>query len=69
MIRKRVEALKADGPDSVPPRVLRECATEPAPVLGHLFCCYMTAKLFPALWRHALVHPIPERENLSNPSN
>ena len=72
LVRKFLKALKvkkAHGPDGVPPRVLRECADELAPTLAHLFRRCMSSRMFPASWKHALVHPIPKKGDRSNPSN
>jgi len=37
---------KADGQDSIPPRVLKECASELTPMLARLFCFCSKPKLF-----------------------
>ena len=71
-VRKFLKVLnvkKAHGPDGVPPRILKECASDLAPVLARLFRRCISSKMFPSSWKHALVHPIPKKGDRSNPSN
>ena len=60
---------KAYGSDGIPPRVLRECASELSPVLSRLFRIILKTNSFPKSWKHSLVQPIPKSGDRSNPSN
>ena len=64
-----LETSKAYGPDGIPPRVLKECAHQLAPVIARLFRLCLTTCTFPSSWKHALVQPIPKKGNRSDPSN
>ena len=66
---KALNAKKAHGPDGVPPRILKECASVLAPVLARLFRRCISSRMFPSSWKHALVHPVPKKGDRSNPSN
>ena len=71
-VRKALLSLdtsKAYGPDGIHPRVLKECASELAPVLARLFRFCLKTKTFPSSWKHALIHPIPKKGDRSDPSN
>ena len=60
---------KASGPDGIPLRFLIEFADELAPVLCRLFCSILKSCTSPSAWKHALVLPIPKKDDWSNPSN
>src|ERR1700755_2788144 len=60
---------KASGPDGIPPRVLRECASELASVLVQLYSLCLNTNTFPQCWKRALVQPIPKKGSRSDPSN
>ena len=65
----KLDVGKAFGPDGIPPRVLRECASELAPVYARLFRLILKSKLFPPSWKHSYVQPVPKKGDRSNPSN
>ena len=60
---------KAYGPDGIPPRILREFASELAPVLCRLFRLILKTGTYPSSWKHTLVQPVPKKGDRSNPSN
>ena len=68
-ILKSMNVRKASGPDGIPPRVLRECASELAPVLVQLFTLCLNTNTFPLCWKRAFVQPIPKKGSRSDPSN
>jgi retron-type reverse transcriptase len=68
-ILKSMNVRKASGPDGIPPRVLRECASELAPVLVQLFSLCLNTNTFPLCWKRAFVQPIPKKGSRSDPSN
>ena len=66
---KSTNVRKAGGPDGIPPRVLRECASELAPPLVQLYSLCLNTNTFPQCWKHAHVQPIPKKGSRSDPSN
>ena len=68
-ILKSMNVRKASGPDGIPPRVVRECASELAPVLVQLFSLCLNTNTFPLCWKRAFVQPIPKKGSRSDPSN
>ena len=60
---------KAYGPDGIPPVVLKACTYELAPYLGKLSCLCLSTSNFPSCWKRALIHPMPKKEDPSQPSN
>ena len=71
-VRRVLRSLKTDkasGPDSIPPRFLKEFADELAPVLCRLFRLILISCTYPSSWKHALVQPVPKKGDRSNPSN
>src|ERR1700755_1708381 len=66
---KSMNVRKASGPDGIPPRVLRECASELAPSLVQLFSLCLNTSTFPQCWKRAIVQPIPKKGSRSDPSN
>ena len=60
---------KATGPDSVPTRLLKECAEEISPSLCKLFNTLLSAGHFPSIWKDAVIVPIfksGSKENVEN---
>ena len=49
---------KAAGPDAVESRLLKECATEMAPILHQLFRKSLDEAEVPDLWKEAEIVPI-----------
>ena len=68
-VLSKLDVTKAYGSDGIPPRVLRECASELSPVFSRLFRLIFKTKSFPKSWKHSLVQPIPKSGDRSNPSN
>ena len=60
---------KATGPDSLPARILREFATEIAPILTVIFQQSLDTGIVPADWRLANISPIYKKGDRSVPSN
>ena len=57
----RCNPSKAPGPEGIPARVLKTCATELAPIAHFLFCeSYLTATI-PLLWKSATIIPVPKK--------
>ena len=66
---KNIKEHKAHGPDKIPNRLLKECATEIAPSLVLLFQASIKQSKVPSEWKHALVSPIFKNGDKSLPSN
>ena len=60
---------KANGPDGVPPIVLKNCASELTPCLVKLFRLCLSKSVFPSCWKFAHIQPVPKKGDHSNPSN
>src|SRR5678816_3073749 len=60
---------KAGGPDGIPPRVLRKCASVLDPPLVQLYSLCLNTSTFPQCWKRAYVQPIPKIGSRSDPSN
>ena len=54
---------KANGPDNISARMLKETASSIAPSLTHLFNLSIAKGQFPKLWKTASVVPIPKSSN------
>src|ERR1700755_1786560 len=68
-ILKSMNVRKASGPDGIPPRVLRECASELAPSLVQLFSLCLNTSTFHQCWKRAIVQPISKKGSRFDPSN
>ena len=55
---KKINASKASGPDNIPNRVLKECATELAPAIAVLFQQSLNTGTLPDAWTSANISPI-----------
>lgn len=60
---------KAAGPDGISPRVLKELATEIAPILTTIYTSSLQSGQVPADWREALVTPVFKKGEHYNASN
>ena len=60
---------KACGPDQISPRVLKELASEVAPVLAIIYQSSLTSGVVPADWRKANVAPVFKKGEHYNPAN
>ena len=66
---QRLKPHKASGPDSLPPRLLRELAQEIGPTRTILFQQIFDTGCTPQDWRDAIVAPIYKKGNSHNPEN
>lgn len=66
---RQLDANKATGPDGIPARVLKHCASELSQPLSLLFTQCFNSGIQPALWKTAWVVPIHKRRSKSVPSN
>src|SRR6201990_3013062 len=66
---KSMNVRKASGPDGIPPRVLRECASKLAPSLVQLFSLCLNTSTFHQCWKRALVQPISKKGSCPDSSN
>jgi len=64
-----IQSNKAAGPDKIPCRILKELATELAPVLTHIFSHSLNQGKLPADWKNAIVAPIFKKGNANMASN
>ena len=53
-----IEVNKANGPDAISPRILKECAAELAPSVTQLFNFSLDRGKLPSVWKSASVVPI-----------
>ena len=60
---------KASGPDNILACVLKETASEIAPMLTHLFQQSLNTGVIPPEWKQAYVTPIYKKGNKANPKN
>ncbi|KAI4887110.1 hypothetical protein NFI96_003146 [Prochilodus magdalenae] len=51
---------KAAGPDGVPPRVLKACATQLCGVLQHVFNMSLCLQRVPVMWKTSCIVPVPK---------
>ncbi|KAI4903481.1 hypothetical protein NFI96_006181 [Prochilodus magdalenae] len=51
---------KAVGPDGVPPRVLKACATQLCGVLQHVFNMSLCLQRVPVMWKTSCIVPVPK---------
>merc|ERR1712002_923990 len=54
-----LETNKAQGPDGIPAKFLKEFAYELSPVVYRLFCLIVSPKNYPTSWEHPLAQPVP----------
>ena len=57
-----IKPNKASGPDQIPARVLKNCATSIAPILQQLFQKSVDTGSLPADWLHANIVPIYKKK-------
>lgn len=60
---------KAPGLTGLSAELLRPIAPLVAPLLGSIFCSYMTLSFVPSSWKRALICPVPKKGDLSLISN
>ncbi|KAL7647827.1 UNVERIFIED_CONTAM: hypothetical protein RMT77_001436 [Armadillidium vulgare] len=64
-----LNAKMGNGPDGIPPEVLKTCASEIAPCLGKLSRLCLSTSTFPSCLKGAIIQPLPKKGNPSQPSN
>ena len=64
-----LKPYKANGPDKIPTRLLKECVKEIAPSLVLLYQASLKQSIVPTEWKHALVTPIFKKGDRSLASN
>lgn len=60
---------KASGPDTIPAKILKECASSIAPVLTKIFQKSFNSGCLPGAWREANVTPLHKKGDRSNRGN
>src|ERR1700755_2899413 len=68
-ILKSMNVRNASYPDGIPSGVLREGASELAPVLVQLYSLCLNTNNFPQCGKRSFVQPIPKKCSRSDPSN
>ena len=71
-IKKQLESIqpdKASGPDMIPARVLKETASELAPVLASIFQQSYDTGTLPQTWKDATITPIYKSGPRTDPKN
>jgi len=64
-----IDPFKATGPESLPPKLLKELSHELAPCLTLLFKASIHQSTLPLDWKTALVMPVFKKGSKSDPSN
>ena len=64
-----LDVSKANGPDGISARMLKETATSIAPSVTNLFNLSLKSGCFPTLWKLSHIVPIPKSNDHTNPSN
>ena len=59
---------KAQGPDEISPRLLKELHTEIAPILTIIFQRSLDTGIVPKDWKHAIITPAFKKGSKSKPS-
>ena len=66
---KNIDASKAQGPDEIAPRLLKEGSEQLAPTLCKLFNLSLSSGILPIDWRRANICPLHKKGNKQDPSN
>ena len=66
---KHLKISKATGPDGIPARVLKECASVLAKPLTNLYTMSFSQGVVPAEWKCAQVVPVYKGDGKSDPNN
>ena len=66
---RTLDVSKANGPDGISARMLKETATSIAPSVTNLFNLSLKSGCFPTFWKLSHIVPIPKSNNHTNPSN
>ena len=57
---------KAQGPDEISPRLLKELHTEVAPILTTIFQRSLDTGIVPNDWKHAIITPALKKDQSQN---
>jgi hypothetical protein len=68
-VLQNLDTNKAKGPDNISAKVLKETASETAPLLARIFNYSMRNKSFPKTWKLANVTPVYKKGDKSEPKN
>ncbi|KAI3373538.1 hypothetical protein L3Q82_022142, partial [Scortum barcoo] len=60
---------QAAGPDGITPRILKTCASQLSPVLGHLYNLSLSQEKVPMLWKTSCLVPVPKKSRPSDPAD
>lgn len=60
---KNLDVNKSPGPDGIPPRIVKECATQLAPSLTNLFNKIFSSGILPLDWKAANIAPIHKKKS------
>ena len=66
---KGLDATKATGPDGLPARILKECASQFALPIARLVRQMVTDGVWPEQWRIHFVAPLHKKGAKSDPTN
>ncbi|KAI3352234.1 hypothetical protein L3Q82_005585 [Scortum barcoo] len=66
---ERLHQRKAAGPDGITPRILKTCASQLSPVLGHLYNLSLSQEKVPMLWKTSCLVPVPKKSRPSDPAD
>ncbi|KAI3366017.1 hypothetical protein L3Q82_009845, partial [Scortum barcoo] len=69
-VKRQLEKLhqrKAAGPDGITPRILKTCASQLSPVLGHLYNLSLSQEKVPMLWKTSCLVPGPQEVEAIRP--
>ena len=64
-----IKVNKAVGPDGIPNRVLKECASELAPAITKIFQSSINSGILPDDWRYANISPVFKKGDRHLPEN
>lgn len=63
---KKLNAHKAPGPNVIPPRVIKSCATKLAPVFTDIFNTSLTQQAVPTCFKMTTIVPVPKKTRVSS---
>ena len=66
---RKIDDSKATGPDSLPGRILRECADEIALPLCILLRAMLVQGIWPSVWQRHWVAPLHKKKSKAEPNN
>ncbi|KAI3356197.1 hypothetical protein L3Q82_017181, partial [Scortum barcoo] len=64
---ERLHQRKAAGPDGITPRILKTCASQLSPVLGHLYNLSLSQEKVPMLWKTSCLGSGPQEVEAIRP--